>query len=98
MAGDDRPPQQTPREDPGDPCERRLDPYVFFVGAFLRQVVTDALSTPKGTGDWTEGRRREAQEFLLDPNRLAPWIELTGADVVKMQGVLLQAAGLTKAP
>src|SRR6266436_276903 len=105
MAGYDHPPQQTPREDPGDPWERRLDPYVFFVGAFLRQVVTDALSTPKGTGDWTEdpggwteGRRREAQAFLLDPNRLAPWIELTGADVDKMQGVLLRAAGLDRPP
>ena len=94
-----------PREDADDTGERRLDPYVFFVGAFLRQVVTDALSTPKGTGDWTEdpggwteGRRREAQAFLLDPNRLAPWIELTGADVDKMQGVLLRAAGLARPP
>jgi hypothetical protein len=34
----------------------------------------------------------------LDVNRLATWIELTGADVVKMQAVLLQAAGLTRAP
>ena len=75
-----------------------------LVGVFLRQVVTDALSTPKGTGDWTEDtggwtedRRREAQAFLLDPHRLAPWIELTGADVDKMQHVLLHAAGLTKA-
>ena len=57
------------------------------------------------TGSWTEntdggpaGRQREAQEFLLDLNRLAPWVELTGADVDKMQGVLLQAAGLTRAP
>jgi hypothetical protein len=78
---------------------------VSFVGAFLRQVVTDALSTNKGAGDWTEaigdwteGRRRDAQEFLLDLNRLAPWIELTGADVEKMQGVLLRAAGLARTP
>jgi hypothetical protein len=76
---------------------------LLYIKAFLRQVVTDALSTPKGTGDWTEDtggwtedRRREAQAFLLDPHRLAPWIELTGADVDKMQGVLLRAAGLTK--
>jgi hypothetical protein len=105
MAGDDRPPQHTPREDAGDIREHRLDPYVAFVGAFLRHVVTDALSTPKGTGDWTEdtgswteGRRREAQAFLLDPHRLAPWIELTGADVDKMQGMLLRAAGLASPP
>jgi hypothetical protein len=105
LAGDDRPPQQPPREAPGETWERHLDPYAAFVGAFLRQVVTDALSTPKGTGDWTEdtggwteSRRREAQAFLLDPNRLAPWIELTGADVDKMQGVLLRAAGLASIP
>jgi hypothetical protein len=105
MAGYDRPPQQPPREDADDPRQHTLDPYVSFVGVFLRQVVTDALSTPKGTGDWTEdtggwteGRRREAQAFLLDPHRLAPWIELTGADVDKMQGVLLRAAGLTRPP
>jgi len=54
-------------------------------------VVTDA-------GSETESVQREAQAFLLDVNRLAMWIELTGADVVKMQGVLLQAAGLTRAP
>jgi hypothetical protein len=88
-----------------DPRERLLDPYVAFVGAFLRQVVTDARSTPQGPSDWTEdtGRgtqniQRDAQAFLLDPNRLAPWVELTGADVDKMQGVLLHAAGLTRAP
>ena len=103
MADHDRSPQHHPREEADEPRQRTLDPYVSFVGVFLRQVVTDALSTPKGTGDWTEdtggwteGRRREAQAFLLDPNRLAPWIELTGADVDKMQGVLLRAAGLTK--
>ena len=98
MAGHDRPPQQQPDEGTRKPQERTLDPYVSFVGAFLRQVVTDALSTPKGTGDWTEDRRREAQAFLLDPNRLAPWIELTGAAVDKMQGALLCAAGLARAP
>jgi len=54
-------------------------------------VVTDA-------GSETESVQREAQAFLWDVNRLAPWVELTGADVDKMQGVLLQAAGLTKAP
>src|SRR5213594_1091054 len=103
MAGYDRPLQQQLDEGTQRPQERTLDPYVCFVAAFLRQVVTDALSTPKGTGDWTEntdgwtGRQCEAQAFLLDPNRLAPWVELTGADVDKMQGVLLRAAGLTKA-
>ena len=101
MAGHDRSPQHTPREDPGDPRERALDPYLCFVAAFLRQVVTDARSTNKGTGHWTENnggwtasRQREAQEFLLDLNRLANWVELTGADVKKLQGVLLRAAGL----
>jgi hypothetical protein len=64
---------------------------VCFVGAFLWQVVTDAHSE-------TESVQREAQTFLLDVNRLATWIELTGVDVVKMQGVLLQATGLTRAP
>ncbi len=105
MADHDCSPQHPPREEAEDPQQRTLDPYVSFVGVFLRQVVTDALSTPKGTGDWTEdtggwteGRRREAQAFLLDPHRLAPWIELTGADVDKMQGVLLRAAGLTRPP
>jgi hypothetical protein len=99
------PPQPTPREDPGDPWERRLDPSVSFAGAFLRHVVTDARGTPKDTGDWTEdpggwteGRRREVQAFLLDQNRLLPWIELTGADVDNRQGVLLRAAGLARPP
>jgi len=64
---------------------------VCFVGAFLLQVVIDV-------GSETASVQREAQAFLLDVNRLAMWIELTGADVVKMQEVLLQAAGLTKAP
>ena len=102
-ADHDRSPQHHPREEADEPRQRTLDPYVSFVGVFLRHVVTDALSTPKGTSDWTEAtgdrtedRRREAQEFLLDPNRLAPWIELTGADVDKMQGVLLRAAGLAR--
>src|SRR4030095_14244111 len=97
MAGHDRSPQHQPREDPGDTWERAHGPYLCFVAAFLRQAVTDARRTPKGTGSWTEntdggpaGRQREAQEFLLDLNRLAPWVELTGADVDKMQGVLLQ--------
>ena len=105
MADHDRSPHHHPREEAEDPRQRTLDPYVSFVGVFLRQVVTDARSTPKGTGDWTEDpgggtedRRREAQAFLLDPHRLAPWIELTGADADKMQGVLLRAAGLTRPP
>ena len=104
MAGHDCPPPHQPREEPCDAEERALDPYVSFVGVFLRQVITDARSTPKGSDDWTENNgsgakhvQREAQAFLLDLNRLAPWIELTGADVDKMQGVLLHAAGLTKA-
>ena len=103
MADHDRSLQHTPREDPGDPGERTLDPYVAFVAAFLRQVVTDALVTHKGSGHWTEntggwtaGCQREAQAFLLDLHRLAPWVELTGADVDKMQGVLLRAAGLAR--
>ena len=98
MADHDRAPQHHPREEAEDPRPRTLDPYVSFVGVFLRQVVTDARSTPKGTGDWTEGRRGDAQAFLLDRNRLAPWIELTGADADKMQEVLLRAAGLTRPP
>jgi hypothetical protein len=70
---------------------RSLDPYVCFVGAFLRQVVTDTSSE-------TESVQREAQAFLLDRNRLAPWVELTGADVDKIQGMLLRAAGLARSP
>src|SRR5439155_16297385 len=104
MAGHDCPPPHQPREEPCDAEERALDPYVSFVGVFLRQVITDALSTPKGSDDWTDNNgsgakhaQREAQAFLLDLNRLAPWVELTGADVDKMQHVLLHAAGLTKA-
>jgi hypothetical protein len=57
----------------------------------LWQVVIDARSE-------TESVQREAQAFLLDVNRLATWIELTGADVVKMQGALLRAAGLAQIP
>src|SRR4030095_8095497 len=75
MAGHDRSPQHQPREDPGDTWERAHGPYLCFVAAFLRQAVTDARRTPKGTGSWTEntdggtaGRQREAQEFLLDLN------------------------------
>jgi hypothetical protein len=105
MADYDRSPQHTPREDPGDPGERTLDPYLCFVAAFLWQVVADARRTPKGTSHWTEntdgwteGRQREAQAFLLDLNRLAYWVELTGADVERMQGVLLRAAGLARTP
>ncbi len=103
MAGHDHSPQHPPREEPCDAEERTLDPYVSFVGVFLWQVITDALSTPKGSDDWTENNgsgakhaQHEAQEFLLDLTRLAPWVELTGADVDKMQGMLLHAAGLTK--
>ena len=91
MANPGRPRKHKPSEDPCYLWARSLDPYVCFVGAFLRQVVTDA-------GSETEIVQREAQAFLWDVNRLATWIELTGADVDKMRGVLLQAAGLTKAP
>ena len=91
MANPGRPPHHQPREDPCSLWEHSLDPYVCFVGAYLLQVVIDV-------GSETAGVQREAQAFLLDVNRLAMWIELTGADVVKMQEVLLQAAGLTKAP
>ena len=89
MANPGRPPHHQPREDPCSLWEHSLDPYVCFVGAFLRQVVTDA-------GSETESVQHEAQAFLLDPNRLAPWIELTGADVDKIQGMLLRAAGLAR--
>ena len=91
MANPGRPPKHKPSEDPCYIWARSLDPYVCFVGAFLRQVVTDA-------GSETASVQREAQAFLWDVNRLATWIELTGADVDKMRGVLLQAAGLTRAP
>ena len=101
MIDHDSAPQPPLQDNTRHPQERPLDPYVLFVGAFLRQVVTDARSTPKRTGDWTEdagraaeGHHREAQAFLLDATRLAPWVELTGADVDKIQGVLLHAAGL----
>ena len=91
MANPGRPPKHKPSEDPCSTWVRSLDPYVCFVGAFLWQVVTD-------TGSETESVRHEAQAFLLDRNRLAPWIELTGADVDKMQGVRLRAAGLARPP
>jgi hypothetical protein len=105
MADYGYPPQPPPYADTYDPREHLLDPYVSFVGAFLRQVVTDAHRPIKEPSDWTEdtgrgtqGVQYDAQAFLLDRNRLAPWIELTGADVDKMQGVLLQAAGLAETP
>ena len=105
MTDHDYPPQTPPYEDTHDPQEHLLDPYVSFVGAFLRQAVTDAQRPIKDPIDWTEdsgrglqGVQRDAQAFLLDRNRLASWIELTGADVDKMQGVLLQAAGLAENP
>ena len=91
MADPGRPPKDKPSEDPCYIWARSLDPYVCFVGAFLRQVVTDARSE-------TESVQREAQVFLLDVHSLALWIELTGGDVVKMQGVLLRAAGLARTP
>jgi hypothetical protein len=89
MANRGRPRKQTPSMDPGSPWARSLDPYVRFVGVFLAQVVTDASSD-------TESVQREAQAFLLDRHRLAPWVELTGADVEKVQGVLLRAARLAR--
>ncbi len=91
MAHPGRPRKHKPSEDPCYLWARSLDPYVCFVGAFLRQVVTDA-------GSETESVHREAQAFLWDVHRLATWIELTGADVDKMRGVLLRAAGLTRPP
>jgi len=105
MTDHDYPPQPPLYADTHDPQEHLLDPYVSFVGAFLRQVVTDARRPTQVLSDWTEdtgrgtqGAQRDAQAFLLDRNRLASWIELTGADVDKMQGVLLQAAGLAENP
>jgi hypothetical protein len=49
-------------------------------------------------GGWTKGHRRAVQVFLLDLHRLAPWVELTCADVDKKQGILLRAAGLARPP
>jgi hypothetical protein len=91
MAERGRPPKHQPSADPCFLWARSLDPYVCFIGAFLRQVVTDASSE-------TESVQRDAQAFLLDVHRLAPWIELTGADMDKMQGALLRAAGLARTP
>jgi hypothetical protein len=79
--------------------------YLCFVAVFLRQVVADAWSTHQGRGHWTENtggwtvnRQRESQAFLLDPHRLVPWVERTGADVDKIQRVLLRAAGFARTP
>ena len=91
MADHGRSPKHKPSEDPCDIWERSLDPYMCFVGAFLRQVVTDA-------GSETASVQHEAHAFLLDRNRLAPWIALTGADVDNMQGALLRAAVLARPP
>jgi hypothetical protein len=91
MATRGHPRKHTPSVDPCALWARSLDPYVRFVGAFLWQAVTDASSE-------TESVQREAQAFLLDRNRLAPWVELTGADVDKLQGVLLRTAGLARPP
>jgi hypothetical protein len=89
MARHGRPPKHTACEVPCTPWARTLDPYVCLVGAVLWQVVLDASSE-------TESVQQEAQTFLLDPHRLAPWVELTGADVDKIQGMLLRAAGLAR--
>jgi len=91
MAHHSRSPKRNLSESPCSGWAPSRDPYVCFVGAFLWQAVIDASSE-------TESVQREAQAFLLDPHRLAPWIELTGADVDKMQGVLLRAAGLANIP
>jgi hypothetical protein len=91
MAKHGRPRKHKPSEDPCSLWARSLDPYVCFVGAFLRHVVIDADSE-------TASVQREAQAFLWDVNRLATWIELTGADVDTMQGALLRAAGLARPP
>jgi hypothetical protein len=91
MANRGRPRKHMPSVDPCSTWVHALDPYVCFVGAFLRQVVTDASSD-------TESVQREAQAFLLDRHRLAPWVELTGADVDQIQGRLLRAAGLARPP
>ena len=84
-----RPPKHQPSAAPSFLWARPLDPYLCFVGAFLRQVVLDAHSD-------REEVQRDAQAFLLDEHRLAPWIELTGADIDKLQGALLRTAGLAR--
>lgn len=95
---------QLPAEE-GPPAKRddNIEPYMAFVGAFLRQAVTDAQRALKSTGNGAEGDKRgapdvqdDAQAFLLDQSRLAPWVELTGADVDAMQQTLLRAAGLRR--
>ena len=91
MANPGRPLHHQPREDPCSLWAHSLDPYMCFVGAFLLQVVIDV-------GSETASVQREAQAFLWDVHRLATWIELTGADVDNMQGVLLRAAGLARPP
>ena len=63
MANPGRPRKHQPSADPCSLWARSLDPYVCFVGAFLRHVVTDA-------GSETASVQREAQAFLLDVNRL----------------------------
>jgi hypothetical protein len=105
MAGTDHALAEQPHADMDDPLECPLDPYIAFVGAFLRQVVLDAQQTPQRpthwteyTGGWTPAVQREAQAFLWDRTRLAAWVELTGAEVDPMQRVLLCAAGLARFP
>jgi hypothetical protein len=102
MADHDSSPQYPLQDGTRNPQERTLDPYMSLVGAFLRQVVLDAQRPRKAPGQESEDDRgtirHEAQAFLLDLDRLAPWVELTGADVDKMQAVLLRAAGLTRPP
>ena len=66
MANHGRPRKHKPSEDPCSLWARSLDPYVCFVGAFLRQVVADVSSD-------IEQVQRDAQAFLLDGHRLAPW-------------------------
>jgi len=69
------------------PHTRGLDPYVVFVGAFLKQTVNDARSPHADL-------REPAQAFLLDLASVGPWIELTGGEAEQVQRALCRAAGL----
>ena len=66
------------------------DPYIELAGAFLRRVLDDASGhTPHCAGLNHAQCQAEAQAFLRDTEALGFWVGLVGADVEKLQPVLV---------
>lgn len=79
----------------GDTATPSTNPYILFVGAILRRAVMDAqgkaLYGNEGQGGTRQTIEAEALAFLRDTERLGFFVELMGADVARVQSVLLQA-------